>query len=80
MQSLSECRELCVASHENLACKSFDYNQQLGVCRLSHLSESSTLHVREPYLLSEETTTFEISTCYNGNYLFSAKDDWLGDN
>jgi len=65
VQSASECRELCLASTD-VQCMSYEYEPNLKLCRLSHLSELTTWHTR-PYLEQEGAVTYEISTCYNGN-------------
>lgn len=65
MDSLGECRELCLA---NSQCRSYQLEASRNSCRLSHLSEQSTWHIKDPYFEEEGTSTFEISTCYNGEY------------
>lgn len=69
VQSLSECREMCVSSPD---CRSFNYDSFGQVCRRSHLSESSTIHINEPYSTLEDETTYEVSTCYNGNLMVNS--------
>lgn len=65
VQSAGDCRELCLASSAAL-CKSYQFESAGGVCRLSHLSELTSWHIRRPYSEQEGAVTYEIGTCYNG--------------
>ena len=64
IESISECRELCLTSR--IGCKSYEYESDLRICRLSHLSELTSSHIAEPYLHQDRSVTYELSTCYNG--------------
>nr|XP_046914659.1 uncharacterized protein LOC124495350 isoform X2 [Dermatophagoides farinae] len=70
----SECRELCLSNSVVNPCKSFDFDSTIGICRISHLNEASTLHMIQPYIYDEDVTTFEISTCYNITVLCQSKE------
>lgn len=59
-----DCQDLC--NNAPFRCHSYDYNDTGDdVCRLSHHSAVTLTQVEEPYLLIEEATTYELSSCYN---------------
>ncbi|XP_071515914.1 uncharacterized protein [Panulirus ornatus] len=58
-----ECRERCLKS--NFSCASYDYmSPSEQVCRLSHHTTATLAHVDEPYLKIENSTSFEMQSCY----------------
>ncbi|KAL1115832.1 hypothetical protein AAG570_006122 [Ranatra chinensis] len=64
VDSVEECRELCLNSP--FRCHSYDYGDTgESVCRLSHHSRATLVDIQEPYLAVPESSTYELSSCYN---------------
>ncbi|MPC39770.1 hypothetical protein E2C01_033319 [Portunus trituberculatus] len=55
--------EMCMKA--NFTCHSFDFmSAGEKICRLSHHSSSTLAHIQEPYLLLDNSTTYERHACY----------------
>ncbi|XP_046406452.1 uncharacterized protein LOC124171342 [Ischnura elegans] len=64
VSSLEDCRKLCLDA--NFRCHTFDYGDTGDkVCRLSHHSMASLVHIEAPYLDVEEAMTYQVTSCYN---------------
>jgi len=62
--SLDDCKDLCLSAPYR--CHSFDYNDTGDrVCRLSHHAAATLSHINAPYLELEDSSTYELSSCYN---------------
>ncbi|KAG8227680.1 hypothetical protein J437_LFUL006991 [Ladona fulva] len=62
--TLEDCRNLCLEA--NFRCHTFDFGDTGDrVCRLSHHSIASLLHIEEPYLEVAEATSYQVTSCYN---------------
>ncbi|GFY47512.1 uncharacterized protein TNIN_237211 [Trichonephila inaurata madagascariensis] len=67
VKTLEGCRKKCLSV--NYRCQSFDMGDPTNsVCRLSHLASPSLANIEDPYLEIHGASTYEISSCYNGNY------------
>ncbi|KAA0192345.1 hypothetical protein HAZT_HAZT001565 [Hyalella azteca] len=64
VESLDECKQLCLEAPYR--CHSFDYNDTGDkVCRLSHHAAATLTHINDPYLELVDSSTYELSSCYN---------------
>lgn len=65
MTTVDECKKRCLNSPYR--CHSFDLGDgTTNVCRTSHLSRTSAVHIQDPYLEVNGGATYELDNCYNG--------------
>lgn len=63
-KTIEDCKTICLNSPYR--CFSFDFGDPTNsVCRTSHLDRSSLTHIEDPYLTVAESTTYELSSCYD---------------
>ncbi|KAK8399758.1 hypothetical protein O3P69_003649 [Scylla paramamosain] len=63
LETIEECKERCMKA--SFTCYSFDFmSAGEKICRLSHHSSSTLAHIQEPYLLLDNSTTYERHACY----------------
>ena len=65
VESIQDCQRLC-KNITHYRCVSYDWaHTGPGVCRLSHHSQRTLSHVREPYLQVKSAATYQLHNCYN---------------
>ncbi|XP_076346279.1 uncharacterized protein LOC143244812 [Tachypleus tridentatus] len=68
-----ECRKKCLSVPYR--CHSFDLSDPTNrVCRLSHHSSVSLSHIKDPYLESPGSITYELTACYKVSIYCEAKE------
>ena len=68
VDTIEKCKDKCL--NGPYRCHSFDFGDGTHrVCRTSHLSRSSSSHIKDPYLDASRGTTYELDNCYNGKCL-----------
>lgn len=67
VDSDAECRRLCLEA--SYRCFSYDLGDPAyKVCRTSHLNSASSTHINEAYFEAPDVVTYELASCYNGEF------------